>query len=193
MTTVTIPFGGKALDFEVPAANLAEVLHPNPSTPLKDLDAGIEAALAKPIGQPPIEQWVKPSDRVLIVSDDNTRLTPADRMIPPLLRRLNRAGIPDAQIACIMALGTHRYMTTQEMEAKVGSEVYRRIRVCNHEWREPKNLIDLGRSSYGTPLQVNRAVKEADIVIGLGAIVPRHIPGFSGSSKIIQPGICGPR
>jgi nickel-dependent lactate racemase len=84
-------------------------------------------------------------------------------------------------------------MTTQEMEAKVGSEVYRRIRVFNHEWHEPKNLVDLGRSSYGTPLQVNRAVQEADVVIGLGAIVPHHIPGFSGSSKIIQPGICGPR
>lgn len=193
MTTVTIPFGGKALGFEVPAGNLAEILHPNPSSPLKDLDAAIEAALAKPIGQPPIEQWVKASDRVLIVSDDNTRFTPADRMIPPLLRRLNRAGIPDGRIGCVMALGTHRYMTAQEMEAKVGAEVYRRIRVFNHEWREPENLVDLGRSSYGTPLQVNRAVQEADVVIGLGAIVPHHIPGFSGSSKIVQPGICGPR
>jgi len=34
---------------------------------------------------------------------------------------------------------------------------------------------------------------EADVVIGLGAIVPHHIPGYSGSSKIIQPGVCGPR
>jgi nickel-dependent lactate racemase len=193
MTTVTIPFGGKALDFEVPADNLAEILRPNPSTPLKGLDAAIEAALAKPIGQPPVEEWVKASDRVLLVSDDNTRFTPADRMIPPLLRRLNRAGIPDHRIGCIMALGTHRYMTAPEMEAKVGAEVYRRIRVFNHEWREPGNLVDLGRSSYGTPLQVNRAVQEADVVIGLGAIVPHHIPGFSGSSKIVQPGICGPR
>lgn len=193
MATVTIPFDGKPLRFEVPDANLAQVLKPNRSIPLHDLDAAIEAALAAPIGQPPIEEWVKPTDRVLIVSDDNTRFTPTDRMIPPLLRRLNRAGIPDGRIACIMALGTHRYMTAEEMQAKAGLEVWRRIRVFNHEWREPENLIDLGRSSYGTPLQVNRAVQTADVVIGLGAIVPHHIPGFSGSSKIIQPGICGPK
>lgn len=193
MATVTIPFDGKPLGFEVPDANLAQVLKPNPSIALRDLDAAIESALADPIGQPPIEEWVKPTDRVLIVSDDNTRFTPADRMIPPLLRRLNRAGIPDGRIACIMALGTHRYMTVEEMQAKVGLEVWRRIRVFNHEWREPENLVDLGRSSYGTPLQVNRAVQTADAVIGLGAIVPHHIPGFSGSSKIIQPGICGPK
>ncbi len=193
MSTITIPFDGKPLCFEVPDANLAQVLHPNPSTPLRDLDAAIEAALASPIGQPAIEEWVRPDDRVLLVSDDNTRLTPVHRMVPPLLRRLNRAGIPDRHIACIMALGTHRYMTVEEMQAKVGIEVFRRIRVFNHEWREPGNLIDLGCSAYGTPLQVNRAVKEANVLIGLGAIVPHHIPGYSGSSKIVQPGICGPK
>jgi nickel-dependent lactate racemase len=193
MPTVSIPFGGRPLSFEVPVDNLSQVLMPNASTPLADLDAAIEAALAHPIGQPPTEEWVRASDRVLLVSDDNTRLTPAERMIPPLLERLNRAGIPDQQIACIMALGTHRHMTAEEMQAKVGPAVYRRIRVFNHAWREPENLIDLGRSAYGTPLQVNREVKNADVLIGLGAIVPHHIPGYSGSSKIIQPGICGPQ
>jgi nickel-dependent lactate racemase len=193
MTTVTIPFDGAPLRFEVPDANLCEVLSPNPCAPLADLDAAIEAALAEPLGQAPIEEWVRPGDRVLLVSDDVTRLTPADRMIPPLLRRLNRAGVRDEQVSCIMALGTHRYMTPGEMQAKVGTEVFGRIRVFNHEWREPDNLVDLGCSAYGTPLQVNRAVETADMVIGLGAIVPHHIPGYSGSSKIIQPGICGPR
>ncbi len=192
MTTVTMPFGGQPLSFEVPERHLAQILEPNASTPLADLDAAIAAALADPIGQPPLEQWVKPSDRVLLVSDDNTRLTPAGRMIPPLLDRLNAAGVPDRNIACIMALGTHRYMTEEEMTDKVGAAVRRRIRVFNHAWREPENLVALGTSSAGTPLQVNRAVVEADVVIGLGAIVPHHIPGFSGSSKIIQPGVCGP-
>jgi nickel-dependent lactate racemase len=193
MATITIPFGGNPLRFEVPDRNLAQVLKPNASTPLADLDAAIHAALANPIGQPPIEQWVKPSDRVLLVSDDNTRLTPAGRMIPSLLTRLNAAGVPDRNIACIMALGTHRYMTDDEMMAKVGQEVWRRIRVFNHAWREAENLVELGTSSAGTPLQVNRAVVEAEVVIGLGAIVPHHIPGYSGSSKIIQPGVCGPK
>jgi nickel-dependent lactate racemase len=193
MTTVAIPFDGAPLRFEVPEANLCEVLTPNPSVPVEDLEAAIEGALASPCGQAPLEEWVRPGDRVLLVSDDTTRLTPADRMIPPLLRRLNRAGVGDGQISCIMALGTHRYMTAEEMHAKVGAEVFGRIRVFNHEWRDPANLVDLGFSAYGTPLQVNRAVEAADVVIGLGAIVPHHIPGYSGSSKIIQPGICGPK
>jgi nickel-dependent lactate racemase len=193
MTTVTIPFGRGPLSIEVPPDNLSEVLSPRGAQPVPDLDAAIAEALSNPIGHPPLEQWVRPAERVLIVSDDNTRLTPADRMIPPLLDRLNRAGVPDGRIACIMALGTHRYMSAAEMRAKVGEAAAARIRVLNHEWREPANLADLGRSARGTPLEVNREVAEADVVIGLGAIVPHHIPGFSGSSKIIQPGVCGPR
>ncbi len=193
MATVTIPFDGNPLTFGVPDRNLAEILSPRPSSPLSDLERAINAALDLPIGQARLEKWIKPNDRVIIVSDDNTRLTPADRIIPPLLERLNAAGVPDDRIGCIMALGTHRYMTDAEMEAKVGERVYRRIRVFNHEWRDPDALVDLGTSSQGTPLLVNRTVAEADVVIGLGAIVPHHIPGFSGSSKIIQPGVCGAR
>jgi len=193
MANVTIPFGGRPVTFGVPDRNLAEILSPKPSMPLNDLDLAIKAAFDAPIGQEPLEKWVKPDDRVMIVSDDNTRLTPADRIIPPLIERLNAAGVPDERIGCIMALGTHRYMTEAEMEAKVGERVYRRIRVFNHAWRDPDVLVDLGTSSRGTPLLVNRSVAEADVVIGIGAIVPHHIPGFSGSSKIIQPGVCGAR
>ena len=193
MATVTIPFDGNPVTFRVPDRNLVETLSPRPSTPLRDLERAIDDAFDAPIGQEPLEKWVKPNDRIMIVSDDNTRLTPADRIIPPLLERLNAAGIPDDRIECIMALGTHRYMTEAEMAAKVGERVYRRIRVFNHEWRDPDALMDLGASSQGTPLLVNRAVAEADVVIGLGAVVPHHIPGFSGSSKIIQPGVCGAR
>ncbi len=191
MTKVTIPFDGKPLTFSVPRQNLVEVLSPKPSKPLGNLTAAIENALDHPLGQAPLGQRVKSEDRVLIVSDDITRLTPSDCLIPPLLDRLNRAGIPDEQISCIMALGTHRYMTDEEMVNKVGLPVFQRIRVFNHEWKDPNSLVDLGISDQGTPLRVNRAVVEADVVIGIGAVVPHHIPGFSGSSKIIQPGVSG--
>ncbi len=191
MAEIIIPFSGKTLRLNVPDDNLAEVLTPGSTQSSGDLDAAIEQALAVPINQPPLEEIVRPADRVVIVSDDNTRLTPVHRMIPPLLRRLNNAGVPDESIRCIMALGTHRYMTEQERAAKAGPDVFRRIDVFNHEWRNPAALVDLGFSSYGTPLQVNRAVVEADVVIGLGTIVPHHIPGFSGSAKIVQPGVSG--
>lgn len=191
MAKVTIPFDGKPYVFEVPEDNLAEVLSPHPSSPLADLEGEIEKALSFPIHQEPLENWVKPTDNILIISDDNTRLTPSHKIIPVILKRLNSAGVPDSRISCIIALGTHRYMKEDEIKDKVGTEVFTRIKVFNHEWRNSEALSHMGVSRNGTPLVVNTAAVAADVIIGLGAVVPHHISGFSGSSKIIQPGICG--
>jgi len=101
MAQIEIPFGGDPVSFEVADQNLIEVLRPVRSLPLADLDKEIRGALDNPISQKPLQKWVKPTDRVILISDDNTRLTPADRIIPPLLNRLNRAGVSDKNISCI--------------------------------------------------------------------------------------------
>lgn len=190
--TITLPWENTETSFSVPEANLAEVLSPNHCPALPDLATAVAGTLDAPIGLPPMSQWVKPTDKVLIISDDNTRLTPAAVILPPLLERLGALGVKDGQVTVLMALGTHRYMTEAEMKAKVGEEIFNRVRVVNHLWREAENLVDLGKTSQGTPLVVNRLLPEADLIIALGAIVPHHIPGFSGGAKIIQPGVCGP-
>lgn len=190
---IYLPWGDDSLLCEIPLKNLGEILSPNTRPPLADLDGAIGRALDAPIGLAPMPQWIKAGNKVLIISDDVTRLTPVYRILPPLLYRLNQLGVKDADITVLMALGTHRYMTEAEMKAKVGPVVYKRVRVVNHLWREKDTLVELGRTSLGTPLAVNRLLLESDVVIGLGAIVPHHIPGYSGGSKIIQPGVCGPQ
>lgn len=191
MIEMSLPFGGGRVSFRIDPERLAQVMVPLDVEPVEDLDGLVARALSEPLGQAPLWDWVRPTDKVLILSDDNTRLTPAHRLLPPLLEALGRAGVSKKNVSILMALGTHRPMTTREMVAKVGPKVYGRFKVFNHHWRDPRVLVDLGASKQGTPLTVNRAAMEADVVIGLGAIVPHHIPGFSGSSKIVQPGICG--
>jgi len=192
MARVVIPFGGTTLGFEIADRNLLGVYSPRHVPALADLEGAIRSAVAAPLGQPPLAEWIRPSDRVLILSDDNTRPTPADRILPFLLEQLIAAGVPEDRITCLLALGTHRYMTEREMRIKIGDDVYRRIRVLNHEWKDPRQLVHVGRSTRGTPITINRAAVEADVAIGLGSVVPHHIPGYSGSGKIVQPGICGP-
>ncbi|MFC1809769.1 lactate racemase domain-containing protein, partial [Candidatus Omnitrophota bacterium] len=54
-----------------------------------------------------------------------------------------------------------------------------------------ENLIELGTTSNGIPVAVNRDVFEADIKIGISCIVPHPAAGFSGGGKIVAPGVCG--
>ena len=132
------------ISFDVPTENLVGVFAPHPVAPLADLGAALDEALAQPIGAPSLVELARGARSVLLVVDDNTRPTPTERLLPPILDRLNAAGVPDAAIELLIALGTHRPMTPAEQEIKYGREVLRRVRVSNHDAFDPARLVDLG-------------------------------------------------
>lgn len=191
--SICLPYGDGDLSFTVPARNLLGVYAPHDVPACRDVTFELRRALDAPIGGPTLGQLATGARRVVLVADDNTRPTPADRIVPSLLDELNAAGIPDAAIQVLVALGTHRKMTEDEMRLKFGADTLRRVSVLNHEAFEPAALVDLGSTPSGVSVKVNRRVLQADLIVGIGSIVPHHIPGFSGGAKIIQPGVCGER
>lgn len=188
---VKLPYGQEEVDVRVPEQNLIGVYSPKDVAPVADLPQEIIRCLENPIGTKPLRELVKGAKNVVIVADDNTRLTPTDKIIPVLLNEMNSAGIKDEQITIIIALGTHRFMTEEEIEVKFGKEVVKRVKIKNHDFKNPEALVDLGITENGTKILVNKEAYEADFKIGVGTIVPHHIPGFSGGAKIVQPGISG--
>ena len=191
--SILLPYGDETLTVNVPARNLLAVLSPRETPTCADASAEIRRALATPIGTAHLVDAARGSKRVVIAADDLTRQTPVDIIIPVLLDELNRAGVRDEQVTVLIALGTHRYMTPAEIMAHFGAEVVGRVRsrVINNPWQDPAQLVDLGTTPNGTPVRVSRIALEADFLIGLGSIVPHHIPGYSAGAKIIQPGVCG--
>lgn len=188
---IDLPYGDQSIPVEVPASNLRSVLSPHQVAAVPDLDAEIRRALDEPIGAPGLRQVAAGAGNAVIIADDLTRLTPVDRIIPHLLDELNAAGVPDEAITVLIALGTHRPMTGKEIVRRFGETVTRRVQVLNSPWQDPSRMMDLGRTEHGTPVSIARIAIETDILIGLGSIVPHHIPGFSAGSKIVQPGISG--
>ena len=72
--------------------------------------------------------------------------------------------------------------------------MYGRFKVDQHNINETESLVHLGyvmSGDYEIPVQLNRDALEADLLIGLGDIVPHSDAGYSGGAKIVQPGICG--
>jgi len=190
---VELPYGKGTVEVRIPGRNLVGVYSPKDVRPVADVREEVIRALERPIGSRPLRELAKGARKVVIVADDNTRLTPADKILPVLLDEMNAAGVPDARIAVIIALGTHRFMTLEEIREKFGAEVVRRVAVRNHDYKDPAGLVDLGTTPNGTHVTVNREAYEADFKIGVGSIVPHHIPGYAGGAKIVQPGICGER
>lgn len=187
----TIPYGGEELSFAVPTGSPVAVLAPRPAAPVADARAEIRRALEQPIAAPPLREAAASARSAVILADDLTRQTPSHLIIPALLDELNAAGLADEQVTVLIALGTHRPMTPAEIAAHYGPDVTGRVRVINSPWQDPCQMADMGVTPNGTPVSIARPARETDFLIGLGAIVPHHIPGFSAGAKIVQPGVSG--
>jgi lactate racemase len=161
---------------------------------VEDVGKEIERALDNPIGTVKLEQLARPGMKAALLFDDIQRATPAAAAIPLILNRLNQSGIPDERITAICARGTHPSPTPEQIEKKAGKETLVRLhgRVHIHDSQSPENVF-IGKTRRGTPVEINRNVAEADIVIGIGTCMPHPYAGHSGGCKIIMPGVCSYR
>ena len=189
--TINIHYGKELLTLRVEEKNLLYELKPAVWEEIKDPLQELRAILDRPVGTRPLRELVKKGDKVALLADDITRLTPTKIILPPVLDELNAGGVPDEDIFLVIALGTHRPMTEAEILTKYGEEVRKRIRIVNHNCLDKDNLVPYGTTRRGTEIWVNRQVMEADVRIGVGNIVPHHPTGWSGGAKILLPGVAG--
>jgi len=156
-------------------------------------DEDIAECIRAPIGTAPLGDLVRGKQKILIVTDDNTRLTPLSRLLPPILSEIEKASIKKDNITILIGLGTHRPMSKVEIRTKFGAEISGSHRIVNHSWNDPGSLVSLGVSDLGYEIVINRLTQEADFIMSVGTIVPHATTGFSGGGKTVMPGICGAR
>jgi nickel-dependent lactate racemase len=185
---VRLAYGRGHLTVDLPLGR-TEVMEPLFQPGLSDERAGVEKALASPIGTRPLVEWLKPGSSVCIVFTDITRATPNERLIPWILEVLARAGVKDGQITLLNATGTHRGNTPAELEIMLTKTVVDRYRVINHDCHDDASLVAVGKMRNGTPARLNRHLVEADVRIITGFIEPHFFAGFSGGIKGIMPGV----
>lgn len=169
-------YDDRPLELAYPSAWNVTTLWPATPPPLSDEQ--IAASLEHPVGQAPIRDLARGVTRPLIIVDDLTRPTPANRVMPFLLQQFADAGILPQDVTVVMGSGTHGPVSPDAIAKKVGGHVGALI---PHE--DTRNLVRLGRTSFGTPVVVNREVAASDLVVGIGGIFPNFSTGFGGGSK----------
>ncbi len=149
---------------------------------------GLAQALAQPIDAPRVEDLARGTTAAIAV-EDITRPADAGPAVEALLDGLARAGIPERRVRVLIACGGHAPLRLEELRAKLGPRVLDACDVSSHHPYE--NLVDLGTSRGGLPVQVNRLFVEADVKLAVGSVVPHPYAGFGGGGKIVLPGLAG--
>lgn len=187
MTTLQLGYGKTTQSVAIPDENVSGILWPNEKQ-LPELieEEIIKNAIRNPIGTVSLRETVRPGEHIAIVTSDITRPLPSDTVLPPLLEELGSIGVKDRDITIVFALGSHRMHTEEEKTALVGRAVYERIRCIDGDCTD---VVHMGTTAAGTPVDIAREVAEADRRICLGNIEYHYFAGYSGGAKAIMPGV----
>jgi lactate racemase len=186
---VHLCFGREGLSVDLPEAFDYMVLECPPTPPLPDAVTAIEDGLDRPIAGPSLAALAAGKRSAAISVCDITRPAPNPIVLPPLLRRLEAAGIPRANIRILIATGLHRPASENEIRQIVGPDVAAQFQVLNHDARNPSQHRHLGTTRSGTPVWIDDRFISADLHLTLGFIEPHLMLGFSGGRKLIAPGL----
>lgn len=179
-------FGAGIQEAEVPEKNLLGVLHANEVAPGLTGEAEVRRALTEPIGSPRLGDIVRSGEKIAIVTSDITRPMPTYQVMPALLDELYAAGVKAEDITLVFALGSHRKHTDEERKKLAGERAWKEIACVDSD---PADCVHMGVTAAGTPVDITRAVAEADRRICLGNIEYHYFAGYSGGAKAIMPGV----
>lgn len=186
-------FGRGTIPFSVPGKNILSVVKPNKMEKIEK--PGMEVvrdALNNPIKSKKLSELVKEGDTVCVVVPDVTRAWQSPSLyVPPVIDELNKGGVRDKDIVILSATGSHRKQSEDEHKILVSEDVQKRIKVIDHNSKDEDNLVNLGTTSFGTPLFISKIALECDHIVLTGGAILHFLAGYGGGRKYILPGIAG--
>ncbi len=172
--------GDKQIELEMPSDWEVKILSPKTPPPMTIED--MENKLRQWFEERSFRDIYKGKSRPVIIVDDLNRPTPVSQIMPSLLKHLRNEGVIKQNITILMATGAHGKPGQEAWLKKIGAEATSSCRLVIHDCSRDTKKV--GVTSLGTPVYVNRAVTESDLVIGIGGIYPNHTSGFGGGSKL---------
>jgi nickel-dependent lactate racemase len=188
MNSVQLKYGSEI--FSIDLTPNMKLLEPElPQTSLNTLE--IQTKIAQPFGSQKLSALAKPAKNALIVVPDFTRIARCDLVLPAILQTLAESEIERDNISFIIASGTHRAMSGEEIACITGIDVANNYLISKHDCHNQRQLQFVTKTSRGTEAFVNKAVFQHDLVITLGVINAHYFAGFGGGRKMIFPGLAG--
>lgn len=187
MQQINLKYGRTEIPFEYDDTKF-EILGDSISEPSLT-DAQIGKKLDSPIGCEPLENIVAPDETLLLVVPDATRRSGAGQIVNLVVRRLIANGTEPHQIAAIFSTGIHRVVTEEEKQEILTPFIAQRIKTLQHDPRDLMQLMRVGETSGGIAVELNRALFNFNHVVLIGSVSFHYFAGFTGSRKLVCPGL----
>lgn len=187
---IPLLYGKKEIELELPSHINVHMIEKHPMPLADDPSRAVSEAFDNPVQGPALSELAKGKKNCCILICDITRPVPNGLILPPLVETLISSGIPKENITILVATGLHRPNEGEELRELVGSdELFHSIRIENHFARDREAHVDLGVTSQGIPIGIDRRFVNAELRIVTGLVEPHFMAGYSGGRKVVAPGV----
>ena len=200
---ISLLYGDREIDQFIPKGRGRVRVIESPEVPseIESVEEDLIYHLENPVNSPPLKDLVEEHYRgcgkkVFLLTDDNTRPNKHTKILHPLILKYlqEECGVKKDDLRILIASGTHRPPTMAEIENLIlGPEVFREYQdqVLVHD--DSANLSDLGTSSRGTPITINKDAYDSCLIIPITDSEYHYFAGVAGTVKQLFPGIAGRR
>ena len=192
MNTVEMKYGKEEIKINLDEAKSVEILNERTMEEIKDLkEAFIKSVTTGVVNSKPLNEIIDEDDKITIVISDLTRFWQRQDLIcEQLVNYLTgELKIKYENIVIVVALGSHRKQSEEELCKLASKSVYDKVKVVNHDC-DADDLIKVGTTPSGTEVYVNPLVVGRKVIMITGTV--HHImAGFGGGRKSVIPGVAG--
>lgn len=186
---VSLKYGTEVIELEIKGAKSIEEINPIKMPEIEDLGLALRKAVEEDvIGTKPLKELIFPGDKITIVVSDITRSWMHQGDVLTKLGEYLRdeMGVALSDITVLIALGTHRKSSQEEMRIIAGDLLYENSTVVDHDC--DAECAYMGTTSRGTKVMVNPLVVGRKVIV-VGGTVHHMMAGFGGGRKNLLPGV----
>ena len=182
---VTLRYGSSSsveLDFDR-CTLVAECGNRQPSVP-PDVAERVNQVLDKPVGIPALAQCVTPSDQIVVALEEG--VPDGGEIAGAVVAYLASAGVDPDGIVVLRSAADAARRSSNPLQ-HLSDDLQRRVRLVDHDPNDQSGLAFLATGKSGSPVWLNRAITDADMVIPIGVVHGRAVPGHFGLHGAIYP------
>jgi len=187
MVDCWLPYGDTEVYVSVELESLLGTLGLKPVESNKPATEHIVEALMEPYGKT-LEELIEPGHDIAIAVDTYLNPQAVVQALTELTRLLVELVIPKERITLFLGNGEASQPETRIRKALLETPALKDIKIIDHN-RGTKDLISLGTTHQGTPIEVNKRFHEASIRIALGETRIDPLTGYSGAHSAVVPGL----
>jgi nickel-dependent lactate racemase len=182
-----LPYGKERKTVRIPEGVQMDYLIPDELPPLPSVEKSFLSACYNPVDSEPLEKLAREAGRVVVLISDLTRGGGTKTILPLCLGVLKDSGLAAENIKVLIARGTHRKLTREEKQY-FKTKDFAGITVLEHDCDNSSELSALLLTSRGSPVRINRAIRDAGLVVLLAPVSFHYFAGFGGGRKLVLPG-----